>query len=59
MRHTGEMVLRAPSQAAAYTVGEALIVLPKGDFTAVECSDAPPAWAQADFGDVRVTFVEG
>ena len=58
LRYTGEMVLQAPGQAAAYTVGETLVVLPKGDFTAVEFSETPPAWAQADFGDFRVTFVE-
>jgi hypothetical protein len=57
-RHVEEMVLIAPSQAAAYTVAESLIVLPKGDFTAVEFSDTPPAWAEARFGDVKVTFVD-
>ena len=49
-RHLERIVLDAPSQAAAYTVGEALVVLPKGDFTAVEFSDTPPAWAQAERG---------
>jgi hypothetical protein len=58
-RHLDEIVLIAPSQAAAYTVGEALIVLPKGEFTQAECSDTPPAWAEANFNGFKLTFVEG
>jgi hypothetical protein len=58
-RYTEAMALRAPSQAAAYTVGEALIVLPKDDFTGAEFSDTPPAWAEARFGGVKLSVVEG
>ncbi len=58
LRYTDKIARTTPSQAAAYTVGETLIVLPKDDFTSVEFSQIAPAWAQADFGVVRVTFVE-
>ena len=58
-RYTDKIMLRDPSQAAAYTVGETLIVLAKGEFTAAEFGDTPPAWAQATFGPATVTFVEG
>jgi hypothetical protein len=59
LRYVDQVARTTYSPAAAYTVGGSLIVLTKDEFTSVEFSDLPPAWAEAMFGDVKVTFVEG